>query len=119
MQEDETSQEVWLKIANLFQSNKNARQMQLNEDLRNIELGDLTITQYCHKLKVTADLLDNIGKPIEESTLVMYTVNGLSEKYEQIAVLFVIESLYQTLQKLVLCLNWRKRDSIKIVTSQQ
>lgn len=59
--------------------------MQLNEDLRNIQLGDLSITKYCHKIKVISDLLENIGKPIDETTLVMHTVNGLSEKYEQIA----------------------------------
>jgi len=85
MNKGETAQQVWKSIENLFQSNKDARQMQLNEDLRNIEIGDLTITNYCHKLKVIADLLENIGKPIEESTLVMHTINGLSDKYENIA----------------------------------
>lgn len=59
--------------------------MQLHEDLRNMELGDLTITKYCHKLKVISDLLENIGKLIEESTLVMHTINGPNEKYDNIS----------------------------------
>lgn len=59
--------------------------MQLNEDLRNIELGDLSITKYCHKLKVISDVLENIGKSIDETTLVMHMINGLSDKYDNIA----------------------------------
>lgn len=59
--------------------------MQLNEDLRNIHIRDLTVTEYCHKLKVISDLLDNIDKSIDEDALVMHTVNGLSEKYDNIA----------------------------------
>lgn len=45
----------------------------------------MSVTDYCHKLKVISDLLDNIDKSIDEDALVMHTVNGLSEKYEHIA----------------------------------
>lgn len=85
MKENETTQDMWRSIESLFQSKKDRRQMQLNEDLRNIEIGDLSITNYCHKLKQISDLLDNIGKPIYERTLVMHIVNGLSDKYENVA----------------------------------
>lgn len=47
-------------------------------------LGDLTIADYCHKLKVIFDL-ENIDQSIDEKTLVMHTVNGLSDKFENIA----------------------------------
>lgn len=121
MQEDETAQQVCTRIASLFQSNKDARQMQLNEDLRHIELGDFTIAKYCHKLKVIADLLENIGKPIDESTLVMYTVNGLSDKYENIAGIIRHQKPLPSFVLLthVLCLNWKNHDLVGLVISQQ
>lgn len=56
MKKSETAQELWKAIEDLFQSNKDARAIQLNDDLRNIEMGDLNITNYCHKLKVIFDL---------------------------------------------------------------
>lgn len=59
--------------------------MVMNKDLRNIEIGDLSVTKYCHKLKVISYLLENIGKPIDETTLRMHGVNGLSDKFYQIA----------------------------------
>lgn len=43
-----TARQVWKTLDDLFQSNKSAKAMQLNEDLRNIRIGDLTITEYCH-----------------------------------------------------------------------
>ncbi|GJZ82736.1 ribonuclease H-like domain-containing protein, partial [Tanacetum coccineum] len=65
--------------------NKNARAMQLDNDLRNIELGNLTITEYFHKINRLADLLDNIDAPVDEKNLVTYAINGLGDKYEQVA----------------------------------
>ncbi|GJX25154.1 hypothetical protein Tco_0231450, partial [Tanacetum coccineum] len=61
-----------------------ARAMQLDNDLRNIELGNLTITEYFHKINRLADLLDNIDALVDEIFLVTYAINGLGDKYEQV-----------------------------------
>ncbi|CAH1415824.1 unnamed protein product [Lactuca virosa] len=50
-------------------------------------LGDLTIAQYCQRIKSIADLLANIDNPIPEKTLVAHLLNGLSSQYEHIATL--------------------------------
>lgn len=65
----------------LVPEQQRCRAIQLNEDLCNIELENLTIT---HKLKVISDLLEDIGKSMDETTLVMHTINGLNDKYESI-----------------------------------
>lgn len=39
-----TVRQVWNTLDDMFQSNKSAKAIQLNEDLRNIEIGDLTVT---------------------------------------------------------------------------
>ena len=59
--------------------------MQLDNDLRNIELGSLSITEYFHKINRLADLLANIEAPVDEKNLVAYAINGLGDKYEQVA----------------------------------
>ena len=38
-----TASDVWKKLKDVFHDNKTARAMQLDNDLRNIELGNLTI----------------------------------------------------------------------------
>lgn len=51
---------VWLSLENLFQVNKDARTIELENELRNMTLGDLTISQYCQRTKTISDLLANI-----------------------------------------------------------
>lgn len=87
MKKSETARQLWKALDDMFQCNKDARAIQLNEDLRNIAMGDLTVADYCYKLKVIFDLLENIDQPIDERALVMHTINGLSHKYDNIATL--------------------------------
>nr|GEW86225.1 ribonuclease H-like domain-containing protein [Tanacetum cinerariifolium] len=53
-------------LKDVFHDNKSAKAMQLDNDLRNIKLGNLTITEYFHKINRLADLLDNIDAPVDE-----------------------------------------------------
>ncbi|GJW78659.1 hybrid signal transduction histidine kinase M [Tanacetum coccineum] len=77
--------DVWKNLKNVFHVNKSARAMQLDNDLRTIELGSLTITEYCHKINRIDYLLANIDSPIDEKNLVTYVINDLSDKYEGVA----------------------------------
>lgn len=85
MKRGDTSRQVWEKIDCMFQDNKDARTNVLDAELRTIQLGEMSISDYCHKIKVIADLLANINEPVSQRTLVMSTVNGLTEKYKQVA----------------------------------
>jgi len=80
-----TAHDVWQNLENLFRDNKDARAMQLEHDLRTITIGDLSVTDYCQKIKTISDLLANIDSAVPEKTLVSYMVNGLSDKYDQVA----------------------------------
>nr|GFA27703.1 hybrid signal transduction histidine kinase M [Tanacetum cinerariifolium] len=59
--------------------------MQLDNDLQNVELGNLSINDYFSKINRLADLLANIDAPVDDKNLVYYVVNGLGKKYEQVA----------------------------------
>lgn len=85
MKKGGTAYEIWTNINKLFLDNKEARATELETELRNMELGDKSISEYCNRIKVISDLLENIDEPVSERNLVMYTINGLSDKYEQVA----------------------------------
>lgn len=79
-----TANIMWTSLESLFRDNKDARAIELENDLRSIEIGDLSVAAYYQKIKVTADLLSNIDQPVLEKTLVMYMINGLGEKFDQV-----------------------------------
>ncbi|GKB02510.1 hypothetical protein Tco_0830599, partial [Tanacetum coccineum] len=55
-----TAHDVWKQLKDVFHDNKTARALQLDNDLRTIELGSMSITEYFHKIHRIADLLANI-----------------------------------------------------------
>ncbi|XP_024995967.1 uncharacterized protein LOC112529127 [Cynara cardunculus var. scolymus] len=61
--------------------------MQIDNELRNIVMGDLIVTAYCTKIKALADLLANLDpdSAIPDKHLVIYTINGLSSKFDSVA----------------------------------
>lgn len=77
-----TARDIWLRIENQFRNNKEARAIQLDNELRTTEIGDMTIQAYCQKLKSLSDLLTNVDAPVNDRTLVMYLLNGLNEKFD-------------------------------------
>ncbi|GJW62496.1 ribonuclease H-like domain-containing protein [Tanacetum coccineum] len=80
-----TAHDVWKQLKDVFHDNKTARAMQLDNDLRTIELGSMSITEYFHKIRRIADLLANIDAPVDEANLVTYAINGLGDRFDQVA----------------------------------
>lgn len=79
-----SARELWTTIENLFRDNKEARAIQLKNELRSLTIGDLSVHEYCQKLKTLSDLLANVNSPITECVLVMHLLNGLSSKFDNI-----------------------------------
>ncbi|GKF10804.1 hybrid signal transduction histidine kinase M, partial [Tanacetum coccineum] len=77
-----SAHDVWKSLNEVFHDNKTDRVMQLDTELRTIKLSSLSITDYCHKISRTADLLGNINSSVDEKNLVTYAINGLTDKYE-------------------------------------
>lgn len=79
-----TARDIWLRIENQFRNNKEARALQLDHDLRTTKICDRSIQDYCQTLKSTSDLLANLDAPVNDRTLVLYLLNGLNKKYDNI-----------------------------------
>ena len=79
-----TTRDIWLRIENQFHNNKEARAIQLDNEIRATEIGDQNIQEYCQKMKSLADLLSNVDAPVSDRTLVVFLLNRLNEKYDNI-----------------------------------
>lgn len=75
------ARDIWLQIENQFHNNKEARAIQLDNDLRTKEIGDMTVHEYSQSLKLIAFLLANVEAPVNDKTLVMYMLN---DKFDHI-----------------------------------
>lgn len=71
-----------LTLEDLFRDNKEARAIQLENELWTLQIGDLLVTDYCQKLKSISDMLTNVNSPIPECSLVMHMLNDLSSKFD-------------------------------------
>ncbi|CAA0272982.1 unnamed protein product [Arabidopsis thaliana] len=79
-----TSREIWLRIENQFRNNKDARALRLDNELRTKEIGDMKIADYCREMKKLPDSLSNVDAPVQDRTLMMYVLNGLNAKFDNI-----------------------------------
>lgn len=84
LQAKSTSRDLWLSLEAFFRDNKEARALQIDNELRTLQIGDISIQDYCHKLKYLSDLLSNVNSPISDLALVMHMLNGLSDKFDNI-----------------------------------
>ncbi|GAU46841.1 hypothetical protein TSUD_83480 [Trifolium subterraneum] len=62
--------------------NKNSRAMYLNKEFTNTNLADFsTANAYCNRLKSLADQLVNVGAPVNDHSMVLKMLQGLTEQY--------------------------------------
>ena len=94
---DATAAQLWKAIEDLFRDNKEANAIELENQLRNIVIGDSNVMEYYTRIKTISDLLTNIGSKVPERTLVTYALNGLSSKFDHIATTFRHRNPFPTL----------------------
>ncbi|PWA58914.1 hybrid signal transduction histidine kinase M [Artemisia annua] len=75
---------LWDHLKDLFHDNKDARAINLDNELRSIKIGKMSINEYCTKIKSMADRLKNLGTVVSEKDLVIYAVNGLDSRFATI-----------------------------------
>lgn len=110
---DSTAADVWKAIQDLFHENKESKAMELDDELRNIVIGDSTIMEYCTRIKSISDLLANIGAPVPERNLVIYALNGLSPKYAHIVTTIRHQKPFPSFLEMRSMLTLEERSMIK------
>ncbi|KAL6652865.1 hypothetical protein ACP70R_011790 [Stipagrostis hirtigluma subsp. patula] len=77
-----TAHQALLGIEHQFLGNREQRALHLNAELRIFVQGDLSVSDYCRKMKSMADSLINLDKNVHDRTLVINILRGLNEKFD-------------------------------------
>jgi hypothetical protein len=92
MAEDQTAQEAWALITNLFLDNQMTRAVYLEAEFRGIVQGDRSITAYCHRLKSLSDALRDVGTPVTDQALVLNCLRGLNPRFADITTIVTMQN---------------------------
>lgn len=77
--DDDSAEHAWQSVADLFHDNKNSRAMYLHKEFTNTGLANFPTTNaYCNRL---ADQLTNVGAPVNDHSMVLKMLQGLTEPY--------------------------------------
>lgn len=86
-----TARSVWRALELQFLGNSERRALTLETEFRTLHQGDLSITDYCRKMKAMADTLGDLGYPVRDRSLVLATLNGLNCKYDHMQTLITMQ----------------------------
>ncbi|KAJ8573381.1 hypothetical protein K7X08_009892 [Anisodus acutangulus] len=88
LEPDATAMKTWNRLRDIFQDNKNACDVILEQEFSHVNMEDFSnVSAYCKRLKELADQLRNVGAPVSNNRLVLQMVADLSEAYNGIGTL--------------------------------
>jgi hypothetical protein len=87
---------AWLAIEGQFLGNAEARALRLDATFRTFVQGDLSVSEYCRKMKTIADSLGDLGCPVEDRILVLNVLRGLSDRYAHLRSLIMRQRPFPT-----------------------
>ncbi|KAL0916024.1 hypothetical protein M5K25_013503 [Dendrobium thyrsiflorum] len=73
---------IWTTIEHRLQTSNHSRVIQLKNELHNISMKTLTITQYLTEIKTMEDNIAVAGSTIDPEDVILYTLNGLPPTYQ-------------------------------------
>ncbi|GJY93474.1 WRKY family transcription factor [Tanacetum coccineum] len=97
---DSIAHGVWKRLKDLFHDNKDARITQLDNEIRNMAIGNSSITNFFQQIKSKADRLANLDFLVKDSSLVTYVINGIRSKYPEAARVIRLREKAHTLDEL-------------------
>lgn len=78
-----TAIQVWTDLEILLKRQQRCKAIQLDNELRNIVIGNFSITDYCIRIKTIVNRLHNIDATVSERIWII----GLSSKFDHIVAL--------------------------------
>jgi hypothetical protein len=79
-----TSFSLWSDVEGHFRDNELERAVLLEAEFHSVQQGELSIHDYCTKLKRLADQLRNVGHPASELSQVLNLFRGLNPTYRHL-----------------------------------
>jgi hypothetical protein len=75
---------LWHAVEDLFQDNELQRAVYLEAELRSLQQGDMSMNEYCTKLKRLTYQLRDIDHPVSEPSQVLNLLRGLNPRYRYV-----------------------------------
>jgi hypothetical protein len=72
---------LWTAICNLFLDNAMHRAVYALQEFHSLFQGDMTINDYCSRLKKLSDVLRDVGYQVSDAALVVNTLRRLNPKF--------------------------------------
>lgn len=80
-----TARSAWHGIEQQFLGNCETWDLHLDAEFRNFSQGNLSVDNYCRKMKAITDALDGLGEPVPDRTLVLDVLRGLNGQFQFMA----------------------------------
>ena len=79
-----TTRQAWLALEGQFLGNAEFRALQLDAPFRTFEQGDLTVGEFCWRMKGMADALRDLECLVPDRILVLNVLRGLNNTYDHL-----------------------------------
>jgi hypothetical protein len=94
-----TDRHAWIALENQFLENQETQALHLDAQFRNFVQGDLTVGEYCQKMKGFADALADLNTPVTDQMLVLTLLRGLNPRYENLRMIITRSNPFPSFQK--------------------
>jgi hypothetical protein len=88
-------------LVKMYNTNTQARKIQLKQELHNLQKNKMNISDNSTKVKNLIDALASIGAPVGDEDLVAMTLNGLGKDYSQFRTSIAIRKTFPNFQDLI------------------
>lgn len=85
MEKTTTTYACWIRIENLYHDNKKTRALYLDSEFHNFMQIYRSVSNYCLKSKTLADALCDVDVDITDENLILTTLKGLNQKFNNVA----------------------------------
>ena len=79
-----SARQAWVALEGQFLGNAEFRALQLDAPFRTFEQGDLSVGEFCKRMKGMADALHDLGCLVPDRVLVLNVLRGLNSTYDHL-----------------------------------
>jgi hypothetical protein len=101
IQDAKSPKQAWDTLVKMYNTNTQARKMQLKQKWHNLQKNKMNINDYSTKVKNLVDALASIGAPINDEDLVAMTLNGLGKDYNPFRTSIAVRKTFPDFQDLI------------------
>jgi hypothetical protein len=82
------ARDAWVALENHFLSNHETHALHIDATFRSFVQGDLSVNDYCRKMKGFTDSLADLSVDVTDRVLVLNVLRGLNKNFEHLRDIF-------------------------------